>query len=171
MTHITVKSRIPFKPYFKHILRENFFSPLPLIILFFTLANLFLLANYYFRFFYFTLSFPLVQWLLVVTVLVVIPLYFYISNRIEYKNSKQVQEYKIFEFTENDVRISNDDTTVLIDWQNLYKFEETKHFLILFYDYATAYFVLKSDFANPEQLNEVLEIVKSKPGLTQAFLK
>jgi hypothetical protein len=31
--------------------------------------------------------------------------------------------------------------------------------------------ILKADFNSPQQLTEILEIVKSKPGLTQAFWK
>ncbi|MEO8149842.1 MAG: YcxB family protein [Bacteroidia bacterium] len=171
MTHITVKSRIPFKAYFKYIFRENFYKPLPVIIFFFALVNLFLLLNYFLRLFYFNLTFPWVQMTLVPLILVVIPVYFYFNNRSYYNNNKELREYKIFEFTQDDVRISNNNSTVLIDWQNFYKIEESQEFLILFFDHATAYFVLKSDFTDVEQLNEVYEIVKSKPGLVQALLK
>lgn len=171
MIPVTVKSRVLFKPYFNHIARENFLKPLPIIILFFTLVNLFLLLNYFFRWFYFSLTFPWIQVALVVTVMIVVPLYFYFNNRNEFYANIPMQEYKVFEFTDIDVRISNSSSSVLIEWQNFYKVEESKEFLILFYDYATAYFILKSDFESDEQLQQVFDIIKTKSGLVQAFLK
>lgn len=171
MTHITVKTRLEFKPYFGYIFRENFFKPLSLLIIFFTLINLFLLINYFVRILYFNLTYPWFQIILVPTVFVFIPLFFYIQNKTHYNNSEVMREYKIFEFTENDVRISTDKATVLVEWQNFYKVSESKKYLILFYDFATAYFVAKKDFASPAQLEEVYRIIKSKPGLVQALLK
>ncbi len=171
MTHITVKSAIPFKEYFRYIFRENFFKPLPLLIFVFTLINLFLLVNYFFRFLYFNLHYPWFQIIIVPLVLIIIPSFFYYVNKREYNNNPLLREQKLFEFTETNVRISTDTATVQLEWQNFYKVEESRDFLILFYDYATAYFVLKSDFDNQQQLNTVLEIIQSKPGLVYALLK
>ena len=171
MQRIAIKLSIHLTTYIKYIFLTTFYKTLLLIIFFFTLANLFLLINYFGRFFYFNLSYPWFQIIFVPLVLVVIPIYFYWINKKEYNSNALLQEYKIFEFTENDVRISNATTTVLIDWQNFYKVEESKEFLILLYDYATAYFVLKADFEKPEQLTEVYAVIKSKPGLVQALLK
>lgn len=171
MTLITVRTRLDFKSYFSFIFRENFIKPLPILIFFFTLGNLFLLFNYFLKFMYFELKYPWFQMVLVAVVLVFIPLNFYFSNRKYFCKTPQLQEYKTFEFTEETVTISNENSTVVVNWNDFYRVNESKNFIILLYDYTSAYFINKKDFKSEQDLEKVYEIIKSKPGLVQALLK
>lgn len=171
MTLITVKSRLEFKTYFSFIFRENFIKPLPILIFIFTLGNLFLLFNYYLKFMYFELKYPWFQMVLVAVVLFFIPLNFYFSNRKYFYSSPQLQEFKTFEITDDTVTISNENSTVNVEWKDFYRVNESKNFIILLYDYTSAYFINKRDFKSEQDLQKVYEIIKSKPGLVQALLK
>lgn len=171
MSNITVKSRLEFKPYFSFIFRENFIKPIPILIFIFTLANLFLLFNYFYKFMYFELKYPWVQMILVLVVFVFIPINFYVTNRKYFFNTPQLQESKTYEMTAETVTITNEASTVTIDWKDLYRVNESRNYLILMFDYTSAYFIYKKDFKSEQELQQVYEIIKSKPGLVQALLK
>jgi hypothetical protein len=171
MQSITVSSGLTFKPYYHFIFRQNFLKPLPLLIVFFALINLFLLSNYFLKFMYFELKYPWFQMALVLTVFVVTPLYFYYLNKKHFNNTPSISEVKHYEITEEAVTISNHNSNITLAWNQIYRVSESRNFIIIYFDYATAYFINKAHFKSVDDIKALYKIIKSKPGLLQDLLK
>lgn len=171
MNQIKVASARTFKPYFRFIFRQNFLKPLPLLIVLFALINLFLLSNYFLKFMYFELKYPWFQMILVLTVFVITPVYFYYINKKHFYKTPDISETKTYDINDDEIKISNVNSNVTIAWNQLYRISESRDFIIIYFDYATAYLINKAHFQSTDDLNTLYAIVKSKPGLLQDMLK
>ena len=100
-----------------------------------------------------------------------LPYSLYQNTKKNYETLPQVSCEKKFVFTENDFEVSSPFVNATVKWEAFSKILELKDFLLIYDTSLTAHIIPRRSFDSEIDLENVINLLKSKPIKEKKFLK
>lgn len=105
------------------------------------------------------LSNPYFNLFFAISILVILPIFYYLSIKKNFNSNKRLQENIIYEINNEKIKITGESFDSEMDWNGIYKIIEYKNWFLLFQNSNNANFLPKK-FLNENQILEFRSLVQ-----------
>ncbi|WP_157638044.1 YcxB family protein [Flexithrix dorotheae] len=170
MKPIVVNARINPQDFFKLGFKQFYTKPMiiiPHVIIFISvIANLMLLSDGQGS------ENSLRNMFIVFSIIVVLlPFSIYRQMSKKLKTNHMLKEMVKYEFSTTKIKLKGETFDSVISWEKLHKVKETKSWFLFYVDKITASYVPKACFSSEADMQNLLKLIKSKPGLKAELMK
>ncbi|MBO5657322.1 MAG: YcxB family protein, partial [Agathobacter sp.] len=88
------------------------------------------------------------------------PISLYLRSKAAFKKNKALANPLHFEFTEENIKVSQGEQSVELKWENVYKFVPSKNALLLYTNRVHAYILPKEQIG--EQMSGLVQLAQKK---------